>query len=61
MRIANLQEQHDTDTQTKEVEARRTRLGADTIDVIKQKVEKEVVMASQVMAPNGFICRSLLN
>ncbi|KAI8921089.1 hypothetical protein DFJ77DRAFT_545666 [Powellomyces hirtus] len=47
-RIAALQEKHNETTQAKEVEARRRRLGADTVDVIREKVEREVLLASEL-------------
>ncbi|KAJ3056720.1 Superkiller protein 3 [Rhizophlyctis rosea] len=47
-RIARLQEKEDEVFATREVQNRRQRLGADPLDVIKAKVEKEVVLTSQL-------------
>ncbi|KAI8822676.1 uncharacterized protein EV422DRAFT_619118 [Fimicolochytrium jonesii] len=47
-RIADLQQQHFDETYTKEVELRRRRLDADPVDVVRSKVEKEVLMASEL-------------
>ncbi|KAJ3091854.1 Superkiller protein 3 [Quaeritorhiza haematococci] len=49
-RMAALQEAHDSEFQRKEVETRRTRLGADSVAVIRQTVEKEMVLASKLDA-----------
>ncbi|KND01469.1 SKI complex subunit tetratricopeptide repeat protein SKI3 [Spizellomyces punctatus DAOM BR117] len=47
-RIADLQEQHDTELRSKEVETRRRRLGADSLEVIRENVDKEVIITSQL-------------
>ncbi|KAJ3177104.1 Superkiller protein 3 [Geranomyces variabilis] len=46
--IAALQESHTADTLKQEVELRRRRLGAEPIDILRDKVEKEVLLASQI-------------
>ncbi|KAJ3150781.1 Superkiller protein 3 [Geranomyces michiganensis] len=47
-RIAGLQESYNADTLKQEVELRRRRLGAEPIDILRDKVEKEVLLASQI-------------
>ncbi|KAJ3014539.1 Tetratricopeptide repeat protein 37 [Thoreauomyces humboldtii] len=47
-RIAALQEQHNQETQTKELEARRRRLGADPVDILREKIQKEVLLGSEL-------------
>ncbi|KAJ3035493.1 Tetratricopeptide repeat protein 37 [Rhizophlyctis rosea] len=47
-RIANVQEKADELTTAREIQNRRQRLGADPLEVIKEKVEQEVVLASQL-------------
>ncbi|KAJ3264694.1 Superkiller protein 3, partial [Borealophlyctis nickersoniae] len=47
-RIAEVQEKHDADVMTKEVNSRRQRLGAGPLEVIRRDVEREVVLASQL-------------
>ncbi|TPX67731.1 hypothetical protein SpCBS45565_g03629 [Spizellomyces sp. 'palustris'] len=51
-RIADMQEQYDTELRNKEVETRRRRLGADSLEVIRETVDKEVIMASQRLLAN---------